>query len=55
MAVLLKNSFGAAMAAVGAVVLASLVTLVYAHKVYLQEIESEKRGKAEANKCGRVR
>ena len=54
MAVLLKNSFGAAMAAVGAVVLASLVTLVYAHKVYLQEIESEKRGKAEANKCGRV-
>ena len=45
MAVLLKNSFGAAMAAVGAVILASAVTLIYAHKVYVQEIESEKGGK----------
>ena len=45
MAVLLKNSFGAAMAAVGAVILASVVTLIYAHKVYVQEIESEKGGK----------
>jgi hypothetical protein len=33
------------MAAVGAVILASAVTLIYAHKVYVQEIESEKRGK----------
>lgn len=45
MAVLLKNSFGAAMAAVGAVILASAVTLIYAHKVYVQEIEFEKGGK----------
>ena len=45
MAVLFKNSFGAAMAAVGAVILASVVTLIYAHKVYVQEIESEKGGK----------
>lgn len=45
MAVILKNSFGAAMAAVGTLILASVVTLVYAHKVYVQEIESEKRGK----------
>lgn len=45
MAVLLKNSFGAAMAAVGAVILASVVTLIYAHKVYVQEIETEKGGK----------
>ena len=45
MAVILKNSFGAAMATVGAVILAALVTLVYAHKVYVQEIDSEKRGK----------
>ena len=45
MAVILKNSFGAAMAAVGAVILAAVVTLVYAHKVYVQEIESEKGGK----------
>ncbi len=44
MAVLLKNSFGAAMAAVGAVLLASVVTLVYARKVYLREIEAEKGG-----------
>lgn len=42
MAVILKNSFGAAMAAVGTVILASVVTLVYAHKVYVQEIESKK-------------
>jgi uncharacterized membrane protein len=45
MAVVMKNSFGAAMAAVGSVILASVVTLVYAHKVYIQEIESEKGGK----------
>ena len=45
MVALLKNSFGAAMAAVGAVILASVVTLIYAHKVYVQEIESEKGGK----------
>jgi len=45
MAMILKNSFGAAMAAVGAVILASVITLVYAHKVYVQEIESEKGGK----------
>lgn len=45
MAVILKNSFGAAMAAVGAVILAAVVTLVYAHKVYVQEIESKKGGK----------
>lgn len=45
MAVILKNSFGAAMAAVGTVILATVVTLVYAHKVYVQEIESEKGGK----------
>ncbi len=45
MAVILKNSFGAAMAAVGTVILAAVVTLVYAHKVYVQEIESEKGGK----------
>ena len=45
MAVLLKKSFGAAMAAVGAVILASVVTLIYAHKVYVQEIESKKGGK----------
>ncbi len=38
MAVLLKKSFGAAMAAVGAVILASVATLIYAHKVYVQEI-----------------
>lgn len=44
MAAIVKNSFCAAMAAVGAVILASAVTLIYAHKVYVQEIESEKGG-----------
>lgn len=44
MGVILKNSFEAAMAAVGTVILASAVTLVYAHKVYVQEVECEKRG-----------
>lgn len=41
MAAIMKNSFGAAMVAVGTVILASAATLVYAHKVYVQEIESE--------------
>ena len=45
MGVVMKNSFGAAMSAVGSVILASVVTLIYAHKVYVQEIESEKGGK----------
>ena len=45
MTVILKNSFGAAMAAASAVLLASVITLVYAHKVYVQEIGSEKGGK----------
>ncbi|MCR5216597.1 MAG: SdpI family protein [Lachnospiraceae bacterium] len=43
-AVILKSSFGAAMTALGTVILASVLTLVYAHKVYVQEIESEKGG-----------
>ena len=43
-AAILNNSFGAAMAAVGAVMLAVVVTLVYSHKVYVQEIISEKEG-----------
>lgn len=43
-AVILNNSFGAAMAAAGAVMLAVVVTLVYSHKVYVQEIISEKEG-----------
>ncbi len=51
MAVLLKNSFGVAMAAVGTVILASAVTLIYAHKVYVQEIESEKEGKTSDRVC----
>ena len=51
MAVLLKNSFGAAMASVGAVILASAVTLIYAHKVYVQEIESKKGGKTSDRVC----
>lgn len=41
MAAVMKNSFVAAMIAVGTVLLASAATLVYAHKVYVQEIESE--------------
>ncbi len=41
-AVILKNSFGATMVSVGAVILADVVTLVYSHKVYEQEIKSEK-------------
>jgi uncharacterized membrane protein len=45
MTVILKNSFGAAMAAASAVLLASVITLVYAHKVYVQEIGSEQGGK----------
>ena len=40
-AAIMKNSFGAAMVAVGTVILASAATLVYSHKVYVQEIESE--------------
>ena len=44
MAAIMKNSFVADMAAVGTVILASTATLVYAHKVYVQEIKSE-RGK----------
>ena len=44
-AVILKNSFIAAMASVGAVILTALITLVYAHKVYVSEIGSEKGGK----------
>ena len=40
MAAIVKNSFCAAMAAVGAVILASAVTLIYAHKVYVQEIDT---------------
>ena len=41
MAAIMKNSFVVDMAAVGTVILASAATLVYAHKVYVQEIESE--------------
>ena len=40
MAAIVKNSFCAAMAAVGTVILASAVTLIYAHKVYVQEIDT---------------
>lgn len=43
--VILNNSFGAAMSAVGAVILAAVATLVYTHKVYVQEIKSEKGGR----------
>lgn len=43
-AVLMKNSFGAAMTAVGYICAASAVTMIYAHKVYVEEIKLEKTG-----------
>ena len=45
LAVIFNSFLGAVIAAAGAVTLATVLTLVYAHKVYVQEIESEKRGK----------
>jgi uncharacterized membrane protein len=44
MALILKSSFGAAMASTGTLIVATVVALVYAHKVYVQEKASEKGG-----------
>ena len=46
LAVFLKSSFGSTIAALGLVILASIVTVIYAHKVYVQETEAEKGRKA---------
>ncbi len=45
MALIMDNSLWATIATVGVLLLASIVTLVYAHKVYMQEIKYEKGGK----------
>jgi len=45
LAVFMKNSFGATMGALGLVIMATIVTIIYAHKVYIQEIEAKKGGK----------
>ena len=42
LAVLVKNSFAAAMASLGAVLIAAAVSVMYAHSVYLREIKAEK-------------
>ena len=44
-AVLLKSSFGAILAALGFVILASIVTVLYSHSVYLREIKDGKGDK----------
>lgn len=40
----MKSSFGATMAFLGYLCLATLLTIAYAHRVYIQEIESEEKG-----------
>ncbi len=44
-ALLMKNSFAATMVSLGFVLLALMAAVVYAHKVYVQEVEDEKRKK----------
>ncbi len=46
MAVLMKNSIAATGASLGVLILATIATCVYAHKVYVQEKESENRKEA---------
>mgnify|MGYP006916092314 CR=1 FL=1 len=41
-AVFMESSFGAAMTALGYIIFASIFTVIYAHKVYVQEKENEK-------------
>ena len=43
-AVLMKSSFGAAMVMLGYIIIASIITVIYAHKVYVQELELENKG-----------
>lgn len=43
-AVFMKSSIGATMAALGYICLASILTVAYAHKVYIEERELEKNG-----------
>lgn len=43
-AVFMKSSIGATMAALGYICLASIITVAYAHKVYVEERELEKNG-----------
>lgn len=43
LAAVLKNTFTATMAGLGALILAAAAALVYAHQVYVQEIRSEKK------------
>lgn len=43
-ALLMKSSIGATMAALGYICLASIITAAYAHRVYVEEKESEKTG-----------
>lgn len=41
-AAFMKSSFGATMAALGYICLATIATTIYAHKVYVQELQSER-------------
>ena len=43
-AVLMKSSFGAMMVMVGCITIASVATAIYAHGVYVQELEVESKG-----------
>ncbi|MCR5211835.1 MAG: SdpI family protein [Lachnospiraceae bacterium] len=43
-AVLMKNSFIATMVMLGYILIASIMTVIYSHKVYVREVESENKG-----------
>lgn len=42
-AVLMQSSFRAMMVMLGYIIIASLITVIYAHKVYVQELKSEEK------------
>ena len=43
-AVLMKSSIGATMVMLGYIIIASIVTVIYAHQVYVKEKENEEKG-----------
>lgn len=40
----MKNSFIATMVMLGYILIASIMTVIYSHKVYVREVESENKG-----------
>lgn len=40
----MQSSFRAMMVMLGYIIIASVITVIYAHKVYVQELKSEEKG-----------